>query len=94
MPPKKSEPVTAKVSSSGVSGNITNMSAGDIKIIMSVLRNSSLSGKPWLGGTVDWVHVAEELQLKSDKTARDRMHQVRIISFHLLCVAASASSIA
>ncbi|KAK7756739.1 hypothetical protein SLS62_001182 [Diatrype stigma] len=49
---------------------------GELKLMMSVFRNTTRTGKPWIGGTVNWGTVSQELGLKAGKTARDRMSQV------------------
>ncbi|RYP22905.1 hypothetical protein DL767_008953 [Monosporascus sp. MG133] len=77
MAPKKTEKITTtKGASSEEGADAPVISAGDLKLILSVLRNSAPSAKPWLAGTVNWDSVVEELQFKGHKTAKDRMYQV------------------
>ncbi|RYP62669.1 hypothetical protein DL770_009556 [Monosporascus sp. CRB-9-2] len=77
MAPKKTEKTTTTKSASSEEGaDGPAISAGDLKLILSVLRNSAPTAKPWLAGTVNWDSVVEELQFKGHKTAKDRMYQV------------------
>ncbi|RYP07038.1 hypothetical protein DL765_009278 [Monosporascus sp. GIB2] len=77
MAPKKTEKTTTtKGASSEEGADGPAISAGDLKLILSVLRNSAPTAKPWLAGTVNWDSVVEELQFKGPKTAKDRMYQV------------------
>ncbi|RYP06758.1 hypothetical protein DL764_002955 [Monosporascus ibericus] len=76
MAPKKTEKTTTKGASSEEGAGGPAISAGDLKLILSVLRNSAPNAKPWLAGTVNWDSVVEELQFKGHKTAKDRMYQV------------------
>ncbi|RYO90335.1 hypothetical protein DL766_003493 [Monosporascus sp. MC13-8B] len=77
MAPKKTEKTTTtKGASSEEGADVPAISAGDLKLILSVLRNSAPTAKPWLAGTVNWDSVVEELQFKGPKTAKDRTYQV------------------
>ncbi|RYP73615.1 hypothetical protein DL771_003503 [Monosporascus sp. 5C6A] len=77
MAPKKTEKTTTtKGASSEEGASGAAISAGDLKLILSVLRNSAPTAKPWLAGTVNWDSVVEELQFKGHKTAKDRTYQV------------------
>ncbi|RYP48371.1 hypothetical protein DL768_005740 [Monosporascus sp. mg162] len=77
MAPKKTEKTTiTKGAASEEGADGPAISAGDLKPILSVLRNSAPTAKPWLAGTVNWDSVVEELQFKGHKTAKDRMYQV------------------
>ncbi|RYP82751.1 hypothetical protein DL769_001560 [Monosporascus sp. CRB-8-3] len=77
MAPKKAgKTATTKGVSSEEGADGPAISAGDLKLIVSVLRNSAPTAKPWLAGTVNWDSVVEDLQFKGHKTAKDRMYQV------------------
>ncbi|EMR61631.1 hypothetical protein UCREL1_11453 [Eutypa lata UCREL1] len=73
MSPKKSGTAT-KAEGSTAEGGI-NVTAGDTKIIMSVLRASTAASKPWIAGSVRWDQVSQELGFKNAKVAKDRISQ-------------------
>lgn len=79
MSPKKSGTAT-KAEGSTAEGGI-NVTAGDTKIIMSVLRASTAASKPWIAGSVRWDQVSQELGFKNAKVAKDRISQVRSFPF-------------
>ncbi|KAI0009813.1 hypothetical protein F4779DRAFT_580110 [Xylariaceae sp. FL0662B] len=66
MPPKKTDGAPAE-------DGIPSLTAGDVKMIDMILKNSAPEAKP---NAVNWTKVVSQLNLKDMKSAKERFRQV------------------